>query len=130
MIERSSMDDGAITTFTVTGPVTYEELIATIESAYGSIGLAVLWDVTDGSFASMDQARIRTIAQRVAGIRKGGYTAYIGAGLLEFGILRTYEAYAEMSGATHQVAVFRTREEGVEWLRSRLSQDDAVAPAP
>jgi hypothetical protein len=35
MIERSSMDDGAITAFTVTGPVTYEELIPTVEPTFG-----------------------------------------------------------------------------------------------
>jgi hypothetical protein len=75
MIERSSIDAGAITVFTATGPVTYEELIATVEASYASLGAAVLWDITDGSFVAMDQGKIRTIAQRVAGVRKGGYTA-------------------------------------------------------
>lgn len=70
MVERSSIDAGAITVFTATGPVTYQELIATVEASYASLGAAVLWDITNGSFVAMEQGKIRPIAQRVAGVRK------------------------------------------------------------
>lgn len=111
------IEGDTITAYTVTGPTTYEELIATVESTYRDVGPAVLWDFTEATFVDMDQVRIRAIAEHVAGIRKGGFTAYIASGMLEFGLLRTYEALSAVSGAKHGTAVFRTRDDGIAWLR-------------
>lgn len=123
MIEVDTID-GGITVFRVFGEADVDEVLETIDHSYDEIGEGILWDATEGSFANLGTAQIKRIANRVAGLRKGGCTAYVASGDVDFGLLRMYEGLSEIAGAQHDRAVFRSREDAVTWLRSRLERGD------
>lgn len=123
MIEVRSIDDGGITEFRVVGPTTYEELSSVVEERYGTVTPAILWDLTRGSISAVDGSQMERLASLVARRRSGGWTAYVGSVDLEYGLLRMYGTISEHRGAKYESAVFRTRDEGLAWLRERTSSD-------
>ncbi len=79
----------------------------------------VLWDLRDAQF-ELEPDEVRELAEFAKANSPGGdlRTAFVVSADLEFGLVRMFEAFRGMEGAT--IAVFRTREPALEWLRRDL----------
>jgi hypothetical protein len=99
------------------GNCVLEEVLDIIRTQYCNISTGVLWNFTKGSNINLstdDMTLIANIAKKHA-IHKR--TAYIGSIDLEYGLLRMYEAYAEIAHVLPTMKVFRDRDAAIQWLK-------------
>lgn len=122
MIERHSLEDGRITEFRGTGASDFTELTSTIRDFYGEIGPALLWDLREGTIASLTTDELRTVSRLASERRSDGSTAYVVGTDVDYGMLRMYEVISEIQGVTQQRKVFRERAHAVAWLLERLEE--------
>jgi hypothetical protein len=116
------LDPGSnITTATGRGRVTAVDLLAALRAFYDNAPtLLVLCDISDADLSSISTEELKGIVQfteRRAEVRRGGKTAIAASTTLEYGMARMYEILADAYAHPVTIRVFRTREEGLQWLR-------------
>ena len=116
MISRHSIKPGEIEEFVADGEFDVDDMITVIKERYPMITRGVLWNVSSGSFADHNAASYRRIAHAVTQYARHQKTAYYGPSDLKFGLLRMYEAYAEIEAVPPVTRVFRDRDEAIAWL--------------
>lgn len=102
-----------ISTLTVVGRVTANEVIAALDEFYaGSPTLLALCDLSQAdllSFSTEDVARIVAFTIARAQARLGGRTAIVAVGDLEYGMARMYEILADLGKHPVVIRAFRAR---------------------
>jgi hypothetical protein len=116
------VDPGSkITTATGRGRVTASDLLAALHAFYDNAPtLLALCDISDADLSSISTEELKGIVQfteRHAEVRRGGKTAIAASRTLEYGMARMYEILAEAYAHPVTIRAFRTREEGLQWLR-------------
>jgi dihydrodipicolinate synthase/N-acetylneuraminate lyase len=117
MITQHSIIPGEITEFVMEGACDVDEVLNIIKSQYRTISKGILWNLSAGSISNLNPDDMRRIANMVREHAMHKKTAYFGSVDLEFGLLRTYEAYAEMECVPPVMKVYRDRNEAIEWLK-------------
>jgi hypothetical protein len=110
-----------LTTFTISGEVTFSEIVEVVESLKNNPPeLKVIWDFShaqpNDSFKAVDMEKIATLVKTNLGLRSGGRTAYIAKSDTVYGIIRMYKAYLEYQEIAHEVRVFRQLDEAHQWI--------------
>ena len=113
-----------LTRLTVVGDVTVPEMRETIEQFWEAeeLTLDVLWDYTEASMerlTNVDLQNLVPVGKRYGdrfAERRGGRTAIVAPGDLEFGMMRVSQTLSGMSGYPFEVRVFRTMGEAESWL--------------
>ena len=109
-----------LTVFTATAPLSSQEICDELDRYFsGRYTRLILWDLTRAKNPSWSDADIKKAAQKVkqySHLRKGGKTAYVVAGDLDFGISRMYQAYTDMENVEFEIKIFRDINKAVQWL--------------
>jgi len=119
-IGRKYKASSDLTTFTVIGQVTHNEIKESIDNFYeGVTSKNVLWDLTRGNFELISNDNIQNLvsiprSQYLA--RKGGKTAIVADKDLAYGMARIYETRSSVDQLPFQIKVFRTIEDAYKWL--------------
>ena len=116
MITQNWIVPKEISEFLIEETFNAEEVVNTIKDKYRSISKGVLWNVTVGSISNITIDDMQQIATAVKNYASHDKTAFLGSLDLDFGLLRMYEAYAEMENIAHMMKVFRDRDEAIKWL--------------
>lgn len=112
--------------FKVRGKVSVDETLKALTSFYeGQPTRNALWDFREGSLANFSEEAISDsakhsslLASRFRQARPQGKTAAVTPGDLDFGIASQYVAYTGLG--PHEMRVFRTMEQAVQWLCERI----------
>lgn len=119
-IDVTIEQDTGLTLFRVRGDLTTDEAISAVKAHYRKDTTpTILWDFTEGSVDKITNDGFLEIARAVKEVREkqeGGKTAFVGVSSLDYGTLRAYQSYAEMSGVPAEYGVFRSRKAAEEWL--------------
>lgn len=109
-----------LTTHTLEGPITAEDIIATIEAYYsGEPTHYIVWDFSEVTLNQCKEENLKSIAvaaNKCAKQRDGGKTALVLPSDLQFGLGRMYETFAELENAPIPVRSFRSMPEAMAWL--------------
>lgn len=92
----------------------------------GEVTLNCLWDLTQADLSDIVTGDLRDEAiqtRAFADKRKGGKTALVAEGTLEFGISRMLEVFYDLQDMPFALEVFRTIDEAMQWLQSSNSDD-------
>ena len=125
-IVTARVEEMDLTVHTVEGRVTAAEVIDKIREFYhgGSITTNTMWDFTAADASRVESREIREIAvvvSRYGHKRKGGRTALVLPGDLEFGLGRMFSSFTEMEMEMEdnpfEFRCFRNRAEAESWLR-------------
>lgn len=129
---------GTLLVVSVTGNISADEIVAVVTEHYpNGIVKDAIWDLTNGSLQSISRSGFQKIAKAsfasvAGGARQGGKTAYVGSADVEFGLLRMYSAFAEMTGTHIKYNVFKSIEDAESWIgcggdsSKPVSRDDAT----
>jgi hypothetical protein len=108
----------------VAGPLTPELLQETIEKvSVGEHARRVLWDGHEADLSPIHGLHIDRMASwslPLAEKRRGGRSAIVVEGDLNFGVARMMQSYAESREFPFEVRCFRDREEALKWLMEPL----------
>lgn len=120
-IQRYTNLKGGLTTYTVEGSVTSDEIVSTIRNFYekGPVTRDVLWDVSQADLLGVDADDIRRISQvplQSPDRRKGGKTAIVAPADLAYGLSRMYQSSSKTQELPFTVKVFRDTDKAKEWL--------------
>ena len=120
MIHTQRDPSGKLTTHTVEGHVTIEDIRKVIEGFHvGHPTLNVLWDFRQAEATHISASEMERLVDDVrqhARIREGGKTALVFSGDLWFGQGRMFQAYAELQDAPVSFSCFRSIEAALNWL--------------
>jgi len=113
-----------LTRLIAVGRISTHEMKRAIEAFWEEpeLTLDVLWDYRDASLVDLTTVELRELVPvgKVYGHRleerRGGRTAIVAPGDLEYGMMRVSEALSLMSEYTFEVNVFRTMGEAEIWL--------------
>ncbi len=98
--EKSISVEKKLTTITVKGSVSADQLIKILEDFYqGEFTLNLLWDLslTDASeLKKHELEEVISVAKKHAHLRRGGKTAIVASRQVDYGIGRMYEILAEI----------------------------------
>jgi hypothetical protein len=108
------------TIHTVTGSAGREEMHGALEEFYrqGPTSL-VLWDMSESDVAHVTPAILKGFVERSVTLgvtRENGRTAVLAPTDLQFGLGRMSQAMAELSSASFEFQIFRSKEHAMEWL--------------
>jgi len=109
-----------LTTFVVTGVLTYEKVMAAVEAFYaGETTKHVLWDLTETkenqlSLEQMDE--VISFQPRFEGNRESGKTAIVAQDSLLWGLSRTIAKESNRLDALYTVMVFSTEGAAYPWF--------------
>jgi hypothetical protein len=117
MIKTNIIEAGSIVEFIMQGNCVIEEVLDIISTKYRNISTGVLWNFSEGSNINLSTKDMELIANMVKKHAIHKRTAYIGSIDLEYGLLRMYEAYAEMAHVSPAMKVFRDRDAAIQWLK-------------
>jgi hypothetical protein len=109
-----------LASFTATGNITPDEVIAMVQMFYDQPTKNVLWDLTAASELNFQSDELRKIAsypQRVEStFRINGKTAIAAPQDLTYGLSRMFQSFSEFNSVPFEVMTFRTMEEAEDWL--------------
>ena len=111
-----------LTTFTMAGETTFEEIAAALKGLYKEAPTRdVFWDCSNysGSGADLTTEHIEKLASlspRFGKARKGGKTALYSPTDMAFGLSRMFEAIGKLKSVPIQTKVFRDKDEAKQWL--------------
>jgi len=109
-----------LTVFTATAPLSSQEICDELDRYFsGRYTRLVLWDLTRAKNPSWSDADIKNVAWKVkqySHLRKGGKTAYVVTGDLDFGISRMYQTYADIENVEFEIKIFRDIKKARKWL--------------
>ena len=119
-ITSSLEADSDLTIVTVVGEVNAEQVVNQIISFLtGGPTRLVLWDIREGSLASLSSKDLKMILKRGAQFadrRRGGRTAIVCSREVDYGLGRMFQTLASLQHIPFEINVFRNLEEAVEWL--------------
>lgn len=119
-------NDKQVSTFTVMGEISYEDVIATLKEFWqDKPTLNVLWDFRKGSMVQLSSADLEKIIDFVkvhAKKRAGGKSAFAVSKDLDYGLSRMLEAFASGEKIPLQTAIFRSFEEAMEWINKKQEE--------
>jgi hypothetical protein len=109
-----------LTIHTVTGEVSFEEAMATLNAFYSdNPTLNVIWDLTEGTIRALSSAHLEKIMDFISPASKkrtGGKTAGVAPADIDFGLARMFQILAELSGYKPSVRIFRELKDAFDWL--------------
>lgn len=117
MIAHNEIVPEKIEEFIITGPCTTDDITAMIASRYREGLSGILWTVSDPNVSDFDANDMRTIARVAKQYASHKKTAHYSPYDLQFGLLRMYEAYAEIGEVAPLMMAFRDRDAAIEWLK-------------
>ena len=122
-IEITIDSEKQLTTHTVIGEISYEEIMTAVKQLWeGQKTKHVLWDARNGTVANVSYNELASIADFVKLQSKqqqfGGKTALIAPQDIDYAMSRTYGTFAELKQFLHEVKVFRSYEEAMEWFET------------
>ncbi len=126
-IVTTRVEEMDLTVHTVEGKVTAAEVVDKIREFYhgGPITTNTMWDFSAADAGGVESREIRDIAvlvSRYGQKRKGGRTALVLSGDLEFGLGRMFSSFIEMEMEKEEnpfeFRCFRNRAEAEAWLRN------------
>jgi hypothetical protein len=117
MIKTNIIEAGSIVEFIMEGNCVLEEVLDIISTQYCNFSTGVLWNFSEGSNINLSTEDMKLIANMAKKHAIHRRTAYIGSIDLEYGLLRMYEAYAEMAHVSPTMKVFRHRDAAMQWLK-------------
>ncbi len=113
-------NDKQLTTYTVIGEISFEEVMSTLKQFLeGQPTMNVLWDFRKGSMAQLtsgDLERIADYAMLHSEKRAGGKTAVVVSRDLEYGLARVLDTLRDIRKLPYQLEIFRSVEEANQWL--------------
>jgi hypothetical protein len=120
---KSGVDrDKDLTSHTCHGTTTMAEIGDAIRLFYRSSPTRnVIWDLSDGNFASTSTDQISALAaqiKRMAHSRAGGKTAIVASADLGYGLGRMYQVFAQQAEQMSDIQVFRSCKEAEKWLET------------
>ena len=92
----------------------------------GEVTLNCLWDLTQADLSDIVTGDLRDEAMQTRALadkRKGGKTALVAEGTVEFGISRMLEVFYELQYMPFAIEVFRTIDEAMKWLQFSDTDD-------
>ncbi len=102
------------------GKPTIEDSIDKIETYYaGKVTKYTLWDFTQSTSSVITNSDLRNIikiTKKYAELRRGGKTALVFNKLLDFGLGRMFETFAQIEDMPFELRSFRNMEKALEWL--------------
>jgi len=118
---RSHVDSRKqLTTHTLIGKITVEDLLAEIKKFYDTEPTPNnLWNLLDADLSRIDSIDIERLAQfpqEYVPSRVGGKTALVSSDNYAYAMSRMYEMFAEIAGQKVQIQVFRSLEDAQTWL--------------
>ncbi|MCP4641187.1 MAG: STAS/SEC14 domain-containing protein [bacterium] len=113
-----------LTIHAVRGTVSFDDIVAVIiEFFQGDPTLHVLWDLRHATTANLTLQHVwglvRT-AMTQGKARRGGRTAVVASGPVEYGLSRMFQALTEVELAPFKVRVFKDLEDALRWLGEDL----------
>jgi hypothetical protein len=109
-----------LTIHTVTGEVSFEEAMATLNTFYsGNPTLNVIWDLTAGTMSGLSSDQLEKILDSVSPASKKrteGKTAGVAPADIDFGLARMFQLLAELTGYKPSVRIFRELKEAIDWI--------------
>lgn len=115
-----------LTVHTLTGVVTYDEIVKTLESFYRGKGQPenVLWDGRGASISNLSHEQLKELAVFTKKFKKlgipvkGGKRALVARSDVDFGLARVINSLKDALAGDlpFEVRTFRTVEEAIEWL--------------
>ncbi len=109
-----------LTTFTINGEATFEEVGAAIKGLYAEAPTRnVFWDCSNGSVANLTTEHVEKLASlspRFGKAREGGKTALYSPGDMAFGLSRMFEIIGKLRKVPIQLKVFRDKDKAKQWL--------------
>ncbi len=109
-----------LTTFTVTGVLSFDEVMPEIEAFHtGEPTKHVIWDLlaaTDVQFTSEQVERVATYQPPYDGKKEAGKSAIVAREDFLFGLSRMFETQNNLTEAPYTVMVFRSIDEAYQWL--------------
>ena len=109
-----------LTTFTVTGVLSFDEVMPEIEAFHtGEPTKHVIWDLletTDVQFTSKQVEKVATYQPPHDGKRESGKSAIVAQEDFLFGLSRMFETQNNLMGSPYTVMVFRSTDEAYQWL--------------
>ena len=113
-------DTKDLTTYTVTGVLTFDMVMPLVEAFYAGKGTrGVLWDflgITKNSITPEQAERIVHLKQRYEGETGSGKTAIVAHDDFFFGISRSLAAESNLQAATYTVMIFNNLDVAYKWL--------------
>jgi hypothetical protein len=116
MIKTNVIEAGSIVEFVMEDVCVLEEVLEIISNEYPNYSTGIIWNFVSGSLLTLDSNGMRQIAAFVKRYAVHKRTAYVGKEDLEFGLLRMYEAYADMEEVSPIMKLFRDRESALKWI--------------
>ena len=110
-----------VTIVLISGKLTFEEAIDTINNYYHMVTRHIIWDFTDGDATQITPDQFRKIiltANEYRPFKEDGKTAYVSTVDSTYGMARMFSILAEFSDIPYPHRAFRDFEEAVEWLHS------------
>ncbi len=113
--------DKDLTVHRAEGKVLAADIISKIDEYYSgnTVSKKVLWDFSGADASGIESDEVREIARltrKYADIRKGGRTALVFSGDLEFGLGRMFTAFSRFEETPYEFGCFRSLEKAKEWL--------------
>jgi hypothetical protein len=109
-----------ITTFTVRGKITRDEILSVLERAFPNLQTAhTVWDFSDCSLElveKQDFALIRERALRLAPQRRAGRTAIVGSSGMIFASACVYAAESALAESPINCSAFRSVADAMAWI--------------
>ena len=119
-ITTSVYNDKQLTTHTVMGEISFEEVMTTLRQFWeDQPTMNVLWDFRKGSMAQFSFIEIDRVADYVtfqAEKRAGGKTATVVSRDSEYGLSRLIDTLRDMRKVPLQLKIFRSIEKANQWL--------------
>jgi hypothetical protein len=119
-ITTSVDNDKQLTTHTVIGEISFEEVMTTLRQFWeGQLTISVLWDFRKGSMARFSFIEIERVADYVtfqAEKRTGRKTATVVSRESEYGLSRLINTLRVIRKVPLQLKIFRSMEEANQWL--------------
>ncbi len=121
-VETLRNQDQDLTTLVVTGAVSEAEMYEALEGFYRQKPTVfLLWDMSQADLAHVTPDMLQRFIRRGAQLgaaRRGGRTAVIAPGELQYGLSRMSEMFFELEDTPFSFRVFRSRHEALLWLNA------------
>ena len=119
-IKKTNEKGTSITILTVSGVLSFEEVIHSLENFFKrDVTKNLLWDFRDADLSKItpnNMEQIIKISKSNAHLRENGRTALVVYQDLSFGLSRMYEILSELSEHSIPHCVFRDMGEAIKWL--------------
>ena len=102
------------------GMITLDDILNWISNYYsGTVTQLVLWDLTEADLSEITITELKEVAATVKKryyLRRGGKTAIVSKGGIEYGIGRVLQDFAKKEGVEIEYMCFRDMLKAKEWL--------------